>query len=91
MPVQRDQLLAGEEPEPQEERHRRIAQVLGQSNRCFQIRFLDDVRGVDPPLQPPIQPQRNHAAEPISVLSQQIPQTPWVAPGRLFEQLVGFT
>jgi len=89
MPVQGHQLLAGEEPEPQKERHRWITQVLGQSRRGFQIGLLDNVRRVDPPLQPSIHPQRNHAPEPISVPYEEGPQSPRITAGRLLEQLIG--
>ena len=77
MPVQSHQLLTGEEPEPQEKRRRRITQVLGQSNGCFQICFLDHIRGVDPPLQPPIQPQRNHALSRSLCRAKSVPRPCW--------------
>ena len=89
MPVQGHQLLAGEEPEPQKERHRGIAQVLGQPGRGLQIRFLDHVRRVDPPLEPPIHPQGDHAAKPISVPRQQRPQDLPIPLRGLLEYSVG--
>ena len=89
MPVQGHQLLRGEESEPQKERRCRIAQVLGQSNRSFQVRFLDDVRRVDPPLQSAIHPERNHAPKPIFVPYEQGPEGPRITAGRLLEQVIG--
>ena len=89
MPVQRDQFLAGEKSQPQEERHRRIAEVC-QSGRGFQIRLLDHVRRIDAPLQPAIEPQRNHAPQPVLVLCQQRSENLPVAPRRLFLAPVSF-
>ena len=65
--------LTGQEPQPEKQRHRpgpggtRPDAVLASS-----IGLLNDVGRVDPPLEPAIQPQGDHALEPVAVLGQQI-------------------
>ena len=48
LPVDRHQPLAGQEPQPQEQRHGRIGQVLVQLPRGVEIRLLEHVGGIDP-------------------------------------------
>ena len=68
------QPLAGEEPQPEEERHRRVVEVLRQPADRIEHRLLDDVGGVDPPLEPPVQPQGDHAAQAVAMPGQQLAQ-----------------
>jgi hypothetical protein len=48
--------LAGEVTQPEEERHRRVPPVIGQPVAGLDHRLLDHIRGVDPPLEPAIEP-----------------------------------
>jgi hypothetical protein len=90
MPVQPQQLLPGEEAQPEEERHRPLGQVLGQAVGGLQVGILDDVGGVDAALQPAVQAQGDHAAQPLAVPFQQRPPALRVPPGRSLEQPVRF-
>ena len=59
------QPLAGDQPEPQVERHRRrVAGVLGEPPADVEIRVLEHVGRIDPAGEPAIQPQANPPAEP---------------------------
>ena len=66
------QPLAGDVPQPEEERHRRILAILGQPPAGLQHRVLDDVRGVDPPLEPAVEAQRDHAPQAVAMPGQQL-------------------
>jgi hypothetical protein len=50
--------------EPQEEQHRRVAEVLREPPADLDVRRLDHVRWVDPALQPPVEPELKHPAQP---------------------------
>ena len=64
------ELLAGDQPQPQVERDRGVAQVVGQLERGLQEGLLEHVGGVDAALQPAVQAQRHHAAQALAVLRQ---------------------
>ena len=66
------QPLAGQKPQPEEERHRRVLPVLGQAVAGLEHRLLDDVRGIDPPLEPAVQAQRDHAPQAVAIPGQQL-------------------
>jgi hypothetical protein len=66
--------LADQEPEPEDEGHRpRLAGVLGQASGGIEERLLDHVGGVDPALQPRVEPQDGHLAQPGPVPLQELP------------------
>jgi hypothetical protein len=88
MAVQDQQPLAGEETQPQEERHRWLAHVLRQSSPGFQVRLLENVGGVDPPLQPLVEAQGHHAPQPIGVPREQLAPPPGVSRGRQPEEVI---
>ena len=80
------QPLAGQEPEPEEERHRGVLVVFRQPPGRVEARLLDDVGRVDPPLQPPVEAQGDHATQPLAVPAQQLPQSPLVPAHGLLDQ-----
>ena len=86
LPVLVQQPLAGQEPEPEEERHRRVLAVLRQPAGRIEARLLDDIRRVDAPLQPAVEAQGDHAPQPVAVPAQQLPERPLVAPHGLLDQ-----
>jgi len=88
--MQSEQLLAGNKSQPQEERHGGLLQILGPALECFDIRFLDNVGSIDPALQPAVEAQRDHSAQPVAVACQQGTPLLVVAPGGGLEQLIGF-
>jgi hypothetical protein len=55
------------QPQPEKERHFRIAQVFLQPGRDFQIGVLNDIGGVEPCLQPLVEAHLDHAAQPLAV------------------------
>ena len=69
--------LAGEEPQPEEERHVRLPGVLGQPGGGVDVGLLDDIGGIDPALQAAVEPQRDHPPQAVARPHQQ------GAPGRL--------
>ena len=61
--------------EPEERRHRPIlGRVFGQPARSVDERLLEHVVGVDPALQPPVEPQLHHPAEPRPLHDEELPQ-----------------
>ena len=70
------QSLTGQQPEPEKKRHRGVLMVLRQPPSRIKARLLDDIRWVDPPLQPPVQAKRDHAAQTLAVPTQEL-QSRW--------------
>jgi hypothetical protein len=70
--VQRRKPLAGEVPEPEERRHPGVGEVLGLPLVDVEERLLEDVRGIDPPLEAPVQPQSDHPTQPVVVLAEEL-------------------
>ena len=60
LPVQGHQPLAGDQPQPQEDRDRRVRDILTGAPGDVEVGLLQDVGGIDPPLEPPIEPQAHH-------------------------------
>jgi hypothetical protein len=87
-PMGVDQLLCGELPQPEIELHRRLGRIVGQTAGGFDHRFLDDVRGIDPAIEPTVEPQADHVPQPVAVAAEQFGNGPLVAPRRLSEQFV---
>jgi len=54
------QPLPGHQPQPEEERHFALAQVVRELGSDVEIGFLEHVRGINPPLKPAVQPQPDH-------------------------------
>jgi hypothetical protein len=59
--------LADQEPDPDVERHGRIADQLVEPPHRVEVALLDHVRGVDAPLEPWVQAHRHHPSEPAPV------------------------
>ena len=66
-----DQGLGDDQPEPEEERHRAFARIVGDAAGGVEEGFLEDVVGVDPPLEPAVEPDPNHPPEPVAMLRGQ--------------------
>jgi hypothetical protein len=73
MAVDLQQLIRGDAAQPQEERHRALTEIVLQAPRGGQVDLLEDIAGVDPPLEPRIQAEGHHAAQPGLVPGQQHP------------------
>jgi hypothetical protein len=67
VPVQYQQLLPDDEPQPEVERHGRVTAIVVVPRPRLDERILDHIRGVDAPLQPAIEPQLHHANQPLAV------------------------
>jgi len=70
--VQLYQPLAHDQPQPQEHRHFRLLKITGKLASRLDIRLLNHVRRVDPSVQAPVEPQRDHRPQPIAVLGQRV-------------------
>ncbi len=68
--MERYQFLTCQETEPEEKWHGRFLEVFRQTSRCLQIRILNHVGGVDPPVQTRVQSQCHHATKPRPALFQ---------------------
>ena len=67
--------LTDQEPEPEEERHVGLSRVVGQPPGGIEVRLLEDVGGIDPPLEASIEPQGNHAAQPgAAAIEERLPR-----------------
>ena len=65
-PVEVDQLLAGDQPEPEVERHRLgVAGVVGQPPSSLEVCLLQNIIGVDPAGEPAIEPEPDQPTEPL--------------------------
>jgi hypothetical protein len=65
--------LQGQEPQPEEKGHRvGLASVLAQPAECVHAGFLHDVRGIDPSLEPPIEPEHNRVAQAVMIPPEQL-------------------
>jgi hypothetical protein len=67
-----DELLDGQYPQPQEERHRRAGGVLRQPPCQDEVRLLEDVGGVDAGLEAAVEAQPDHPPEPVPVAGEQL-------------------
>jgi hypothetical protein len=62
------QPLAGDQAEPELQRQGRgIAGVLGEPLADVEIGLLEDIGRIDPAGEPAVQPQADHAAEPLAM------------------------
>ena len=67
-PVQVGQLLAGDQPEPEVERHRlRIAGVVRQPLPGLEIGVLEDVVGIDPTREAAVEPEPDQPPQPVAL------------------------
>ena len=71
LPVQLQQAIPGELPEPGIERQRLLTQVVIEPGISRGQGLLDHVRGIDPFRQPGIEPQADHLAKPRPVPLEQ--------------------
>ena len=76
------QPLSGHQPQPEEKRHLTLGQVVRQLLGDIEIRLLEHVGGVNPPLQPAIEPQPHHLPQPFAVSAEQLGQRRAGRPGR---------
>jgi hypothetical protein len=80
--------LADDHPEPEEERQRGPARVPRQLLRQVDVRVLEHVRGVDPPLQPAVEPEPDHAPESGAILREELGQDLLVPVGGAPDQVI---
>lgn len=71
--------LSGNQSEPQKEWNRWVGKILGNASRRFELRILNDIGRIDSTLKPPVEPQRDHTAKPISVAVQEPPEARLIA------------
>jgi hypothetical protein len=82
-PVQGLERLGRQEPQPEEQRHRRrFAEILRQAAGGLQVGVLDHVGGIDPPLEPAVQAEHHHPPQPVPVPGQHRAPGRTVAPRR---------
>jgi hypothetical protein len=70
--MQRVQLAAGEAAKPEEEWHRRLAQVVRQRPGKLQVRFLKNVGRIEASLQAAVHAELHHTAKPFAVPREEI-------------------
>jgi len=63
--------VAREQPQPQEQRHLRLAEVVRELGHRFQVRFLEHVGRVHAALEPVVEPQGDHPPEAVVVVGQE--------------------
>ena len=74
------QPLAGDQPEPEVERHGRgVAGVLGEPLADVEIGLLEDVGRIDPAGEPAVEPQADHPPEPLAIAVEERGQRRLVA------------
>jgi hypothetical protein len=73
MPVDRLQLAPCDHAQPQEEGHFGITEIFCQRAREFQIRFLQNIGGIETALQPPVKTQLHHPLQAVSVPAPKLP------------------
>ena len=70
--MERGEPHARDPAEPEEEGHLGPCGVFGESRGGVEVRLLDHVGGVDPPLEAAVEPQCDHPAEPGAVGIEQV-------------------
>ena len=86
--MQCDELLARDEPQPEEGREPRVGRIAGRSAEHLDLSLLEHIRRVDPPLKPAVEPQPNHAPQLVAVPGEQVGQRLPVAGTRAAQQLI---
>jgi hypothetical protein len=91
--MQYQQRLPGDPAQPKVHGHGRARQIIPRPSGDFNVRLLQHIRRIDPPLEPPIEPKFHHPLQPGAVAQIQLPQRGFVsaldAPLQ-FDQLAGF-
>src|SRR5262249_47485040 len=64
--------LADQEPQPDVERDRRVADEFLEPPHGVEVALLDDVRGVDAPPKPRVEAHRHHPSESVAVSLEQL-------------------
>ena len=88
--MQLAQLVARDAPQPEEERHRGLAHVGSQILPGFQVGILQDVRGINTPLEPLIETKGHHSVQTLTTLAQESVPGTRIALGGLLQELIGF-
>jgi hypothetical protein len=66
LPMQSQEPLTGEKAQPEKDRHLWIRCVFRSAAGHIDKRLLQDVGGIEPSLQSPIQPQPHHATQTVA-------------------------
>jgi hypothetical protein len=88
VPVDVGQLLARQPPQPEEEGQRRVLDILREAPAEFQERLLQDVVGIDPPREPAVETQADHAPQPLPMPAEELGQGVLVARAGAADQVV---
>jgi hypothetical protein len=88
LPVQGHQPLAGDQPQPQEDRDRGVRDILTGAPSDVEVGLLQDVGGIDPPLEPPIEPQPHDPPQPIATPGEERDQRSLIATLDALEQVI---
>jgi hypothetical protein len=73
------ELSAGDRPHPQKERYRWLRGISWQGPGDLEVGVLENVRRIDPALEPPVHSQLHHAAQAAAVAVKELPQRCLVA------------
>src|SRR5262249_4771635 len=87
--VQVNQLLAGQPPQPQEERHTRVGGVLGKALHEDEKGFLEHVFGIEAALESAVPAEVDHPPEPFAVAREQLGQGLPIAGTSLAKDVIG--
>src|SRR5262249_30096743 len=88
MAMQLAHLVAGDAPQPEEERDLGPVEIRSQAPPGLEVGILEDVGGIDPSLEPLIQPEGDHPPQPRAAAVDQGLPAPAVARGGEPEELV---
>jgi hypothetical protein len=86
MAMELQEFLAGDEAEPEEERHGRPGNELAEPAGGLELGFLDDVGRVDSPLEPAIEAEGDHPLQPVAVPVEEKAEAGRVTVGRSHDQ-----
>ena len=70
--VRIDQLLTRDVTQPEVEGERPVRQIIRKSSSRFEQGILQDIRLVDPALEPPVEAEANHLLEPLTIKREEL-------------------
>ena len=78
--MQDHQSLGGQEAQPQVGRHRRLGGVLRGPLQDVELGLLEHVGGINPSLEPPVQPHLDHPAQAVAMTVEEFRQLMLIGP-----------